>query len=420
MIALKLLKVTQMDKKPVFVGKVSFRQIHEKVKLTQREGSDGQEFQRKTDKNRINKISKFLENLDEDICPFPTPIVLSLSVETEIKISQQNIEEYLSSEDAKAVLFDENNDNEFSGESQSFDLYLPERKDYIFVVDGQHRFEGVRKYIDENDGDFDFLATFLLDYDIYEQSAVFANINFTQKPVNRSLFYDIYGTFPGKNEITFTHFLMKRLNEKSDLAGIVKMLGTGKGILSLAFLVKTFLSILDKKGILYDIYLDFEKDDSNSTKHLNISNVLNLYLEYFYHRFERFSPEKVEKKGFEKKVYSSFDYEHYLFKAIGMYGVLMLFNDLFEHGALDINLLEKEDVNNALDNVFNKFTEDTKVQEILFDDSSLKGAGSASLQVRFYQKLYGVVFGEISLKERFPKVDMNRLYGDDGIDSIFR
>ena len=47
---------------------------------------------------------------------------------------------------------------------------------------------------------FEFNCTILLGFDKWEQGKVFADVNFNQKPVNKSLYYDIFGSYPDPNK----------------------------------------------------------------------------------------------------------------------------------------------------------------------------------------------------------------------------
>lgn len=65
-----------------------------------------------------------------------------------------------------------------------------------------------------------FHCAILVNYDLWEQSQVFINVNFKQKPVNKSLYYEVFGSEyqdqandPKRNVIYHAHTLVRRMNE---------------------------------------------------------------------------------------------------------------------------------------------------------------------------------------------------------------
>lgn len=430
---IKLLKITQLGAKAIYVGKMSFTQLQSKVSLTKRTVSGDDEYQRESDTSRINKITEFLKKHDKAVSPFPTPLVLALSTEQSILISSETatdtkamlLADYLKEDDPFPILINNKGNSDIDASTNDFfELHIPENTlQKIFIVDGQHRFRGVKKYFDENTDaeDLEFAITFLLDYDIYEQAEVFANINFKQKPVNKSLYYDIFGSLPGRNEFTFTHYLVKTVNQKPPLDGLVKMLGKGSGIVSLAFMVETIQKqVLGHKGQIYNIYREYEELDllenelnqlqkeieKKSDEHKNsritvlkqkiastkeykrLPELLTWYLTYFHDRFEKYFPRKVEHPKYDEAIFSSYHYEYYMFKATGMFGVLKIFNDLFEAGTITINDSQGS-LCKSLDDVMRLVLEN---QSFFFEDTRLLGAGSASLQGKFYKMLHSAIF----------------------------
>mgnify|MGYP002859525120 CR=1 FL=1 len=146
----------------------------------------------------------------------------------------------------------------------------------VFVVDGQHRMMGMIKLYDEltqlvvrtDDDDFVlaylknylFNCTILVNYDLWEQGQVFVNVNFKQKPVNKSLYYEIFGseysedpTDWERNKVYLAHSMVLMLNERkeSPFYQRIKMLGTGKGYISQAFVVESLMRHFKKGGLWY-------------------------------------------------------------------------------------------------------------------------------------------------------------------------
>ncbi len=151
------------------------------------------------------------------------------------------------------------------------------QSDGFYIVDGQHRLFSMKALYDEiNNGLFKtdedkyiikylesyrFNCNILLNYDLWEQAQVFADVNFNQKKVSTSLYYSIYGmnypTNPSdlkRNYLYITHQLVMVLNthDLSPLKGFVKMLGNGNGFISQAFIADNLMrNIKSPRGIWY-------------------------------------------------------------------------------------------------------------------------------------------------------------------------
>ena len=204
------------------------------------EGDDAEEknrfYQRRIDTKRIAKIKDFIRNsiLDEvkgrrAVAIFPTAMILSY--------------------------VDENSDYTI-GDIVS--LKMPYE---VYIVDGQHRLFamqelykevcGLNLFDDEKDKEnrivkeyienYKFNCTILLNFDLWEQSQIFVEVNFNQRKVSKSLYYDIYGMYYNdsyvndpRNYIYVAHMLVKHMNnsEDSPLKGKIKMLGSGIGLVS--------------------------------------------------------------------------------------------------------------------------------------------------------------------------------------------
>ena len=102
------------------------------------------------------------------------------------------------------------NEDDGNEVKRSEDLCQVELRDNIFIVDGQHRmmamkslYEKLRKQISLSEDDqiilnylqsYKFNCVLLVNYDLWEQGQVFVNVNFKQKPVNKSLYYEVFGS----------------------------------------------------------------------------------------------------------------------------------------------------------------------------------------------------------------------------------
>lgn len=147
----------------------------------------------------------------------------------------------------------------------------------IYIIDGQHRLSGMlylydnlgknpTLFQDEEDEfiknyleNYRFNCTLFLNFDLWEQAQVFADVNFNQKKVSKNLYYTIYGMqYPEtnddlkKNYIYIAHRLVLLLNSHkgSPLYSEIKMIGFDKGLISQSFLADSLIrSIRYPSGI---------------------------------------------------------------------------------------------------------------------------------------------------------------------------
>ena len=219
-------------------------------------GDANEQYQRRVDKKRVGEIKEFikksvLKEKGSDVVSvlFPTAMLLAFDYDDEVIVDEKD---------------------------NTFEFEFPE---LVYIVDGQHRLWSmielykdvsiqkdedslfVRNYLEK----FKFNCTLLMNFDMWEQAQVFASVNFKQKAVNKSLYYDIYGmeyhedeNDREKNAMYVAHQIIQVLNDNSNSAlhGFIKMLGTGRGYVSQSCLADAMIpSILSDQGIWY---VDFE------------------------------------------------------------------------------------------------------------------------------------------------------------------
>lgn len=129
-------------------------------------------------------------------------------------------------------------------------LRLPKIPELAFVIDGQHR---LRAFQNASDGhplqNFPLVVTAFVDLPLAKIAEVFVNINYYQKPVNKSLVYDLVGISKEVFPRFFPHHRMTRhFNDtlRSPWYCQIKMLGIGKGIITQS----TFIQALEENQIL--------------------------------------------------------------------------------------------------------------------------------------------------------------------------
>lgn len=373
------LELKQLNKefiKSSFVGKIGFFDLKKIATVTVRRiddtGEDNNLFQRPSDSSRINEISKFLskklldqngnvKSKDKSIVVFPTAIILSLNLRDE--------------------------DNEPSINWNEEEIEFEENLYEAFIVDGQHRYLGIMKFyeengLSENDINIELPVTVLLGYDIWEQSKIFYEVNFKQKQVNKSLYYDLFGSMPGElSKEKLAHSLVKYLNytKESPFYEMVKMLGVGPGIISQAFLVEKLIKLFAPKKALSFFFDDYTNGKSDQNQ---LAKTLLVYFDSIKNQFHEYYPKK-NKRG----EYNSAE-QDVLFKTTGIGAFCRLLND-FEK---QINS-NPNDTHGLKEYFSAKFAliSDTEARELFSKNGLFGGGASEGTQVRLYNKLRDII-----------------------------
>ena len=261
-------------------------------------------YQRRVDSKRSFEIKEFIrksilseKNGGQLATLFPTSMILALSTDDD-DVSGNSIKD-ISENDCTLELSSNAN---------------------VFIVDGQHRMMGMINLYDElkqrsemnNENNnyvlkylerYKFNCTILVNFDLWEQGQVFVNVNFKQKPVNKSLYYEIFGseyreneTDWNRNQIFISHNITLKLNEhqQSPYYQHVKMLGTGKGYVSQAFVVESLQRHFKKGGLWY-----FDPD-STTISNINTDDYAIELISFFVaikELFSKYWPKNVDDKG---------------------------------------------------------------------------------------------------------------------------
>lgn len=243
-------------------------------------------YQRRIDENRLSKIETYIRNsiLSENkgysvTALFPSSLILAI-----------------------------NEDDGNTVDNITEDLCTINLNRNIFVVDGQHRMMAMKSlytkltsalFLSSDDeivldslNKYKFNCVLLVNYDLWEQGQVFVNVNFNQKPVNKSLYYEVFGSQYNEdpnlwkqNHVYLAHNLTKILNDDkmSPYNNHIKMIGTGKGYISQAFFVEALMRNFSLNGI-WSIY------KSSKDKDTNVRYMAVELLSYFYAVYDVFNP----------------------------------------------------------------------------------------------------------------------------------
>lgn len=261
----------------IFTQKASTTELSNK-KTFQNVEANAEYYQRLLDHKRVNDIQEYIYNaiLDEK-----ENLAVNTLFPTALVIAYQTDNEYIS--DGNGLC--------------DFDL-----NNRIYIVDGQHRVMAMKllyeslanldhpceddKFVLDYLQKYKFSCTILINFDLWEQGQVFVNVNFKQKPVNKSLYYDVYGSeYPDSrkdwkyNKIYISHVIIEKMNniQASPFCGKIKMLGTGSGYISQAFFVEAVLPFFKEDGIWY--VNDVTKEYGNGEPSIKfLSELLSFYV----------------------------------------------------------------------------------------------------------------------------------------------
>lgn len=135
---------------------------------------DGEEkgIQRKLNDSRKKEIKEYIESVD---CGFPNTIILAANY------------------DPNGFLCDNNASWSFKLiDDDIYEIIIPTEKPLAAIIDGQHRVSGF-KDCDINNYDMELACSIYFDLPSSLQAFLFATINSTQKTVNKSLAYELFG-----------------------------------------------------------------------------------------------------------------------------------------------------------------------------------------------------------------------------------
>jgi DGQHR domain-containing protein len=309
-----------------------------------------------------------------------------LSDKEEVILTEKIISEsYNENLDCCFYLPDENNKGLYK-------LYIPNNPDTTLIVDGQHRFFGTKllynklsdpkiKQIVE---DFEFIITYLVGFDIYEVGQIFATVNFNQKPVNRSLYYDIFGSAPQtdrdgnlQNDIRLAHDLALHLNnsDTSPIKSMIKLLGKGYGMFSQAFFVFNMLRVF-RTGIWNHFLIDYI---NVGNEYKNIAKFMKSYLQALQESYPSSWPEKTNKGG--EFVYAAYYYDYVLCKTTGLGAYFRMIRYVYPIVAENPDKYKEN-----IKSIFSKIS-DEDAKQIFSKRGPFGGSGSEGLQDKLFRHL---------------------------------
>lgn len=150
-------------------------------------------------------------------------------------------------------------------------IILPIIQNSAQVIDGQHRIEGLREAIkkDASIGEKQIFISLCLDLKTKDAANIFLNINTEQKPVPKSLVYDLYGIVIENKDLAINRAtdIARELNDNSESPyyGRIKFPGkeNNTGVIDLSTVVGSLKQHLEPDGKFYSVNLksfQYQKD----------------------------------------------------------------------------------------------------------------------------------------------------------------
>ena len=177
---------------------------------------------------------------------------------------------------------DENYSPEFKGQNISIPLVDASAQ----VIDGQHRLAGLGEAIKEKEviGEDEVIVTLCEKLTTAQAAKIFLNINTEQKPVPKSLVYDLFGEVVDNvnHAIVRASDIAKDLNDNPDSPyyKLIKFPGTPRGVgcIELSTFVDTLKPHLSRGGVFYRVNLE----NYNRQRDV-INNFFSAIKEYYMH-----------------------------------------------------------------------------------------------------------------------------------------
>lgn len=183
-------------------------------------------IQRLTDVRRLREIARYIR---QEQAVFPNSIIVNFT--HDVKVTQ--VDSY----------------------PELYWLDIPLAPKTAVIIDGQHRLLG----IGESELELEILVTAFIDIPESRQAAIFRDINFYQRKVNKSLMYDLFRVAKdAEYPLMRAGDLTERLNEEGPLQGLIKMTGVGPGVVTQTPFIETVQRFLQDGGVFREPEYDGE------------------------------------------------------------------------------------------------------------------------------------------------------------------
>lgn len=177
-------------------------------------------------------------------------------------------------------------DEHYSPSREGQNIQIPLIPSSAQVIDGQHRLAGLEEAMKDSDsvGDQEVIVTLSEHLTTPQAARIFLNINTEQKPVPKSLIYDLFGEAidDAEHVVIRAADIAKELNDdpESPLYKQIKLPGAprGSGSIELSTFVSAFKQHLGRDGVFYTVNLPSFKHQKNV-----IENFFLVMKDYYSH-----------------------------------------------------------------------------------------------------------------------------------------
>ena len=177
-------------------------------------------------------------------------------------------------------------DENYSPKRQGQNIEIPLTPAGAQVIDGQHRLAGLEEAMKEDEaiGNQEVIVTLSEQLTTPQAAKIFLNINTEQRPVPKSLIYDLFGeAVDNANHVIIRATdIAQDLNDdpESPLYKVIKMPGAprGSGSIELSTFVSAFKTHLGRDGVFFTVNLPSFKHQRSV-----INNYFQAIKEYYQH-----------------------------------------------------------------------------------------------------------------------------------------
>lgn len=290
-------------------------------------------IQRKLDKKRVDDIALFCQHSD---AMFPTPIVLSAS------------SKYVKLENTKIII-------DYKG--------IKEANEYCGIIDGQHRLKGIEE--SNLKQKFELLVLFVFDIDVSTEAKLFSIINGKQKPIAKSLIYDLSRLNNIRTVEKVCSETVNYLNDdnSSELYHQIKILGYKeyeKSIISQSALVNSLIKLISK---------DVSSDNLKLDRHENLDEYADENKFILRQYFIKYEDEKIRKivlnylNAWIKNLKNFNILESLMGKTIGFNATFKLFPEIFLNFRKNNVIMSENNFSQEIYEILNTYIENSNTQD---------------------------------------------------------
>lgn len=352
----------------LYLGKMKASDILEIAESKTRTPYNSRGIQRNLDENRAKKISRYAKTED---AVFPTPIVLSASSEM-VKFKDNN----------KFII-----NNEYIHSCS--------------IVDGQHRLRGIE--VAGLQEKFILPVVFIFDTYLEQDAEIFAAINGNQKPVSKSLVYDLYGLSDKRTVQKTCHEIVESLNsdDESLLRGKIKMLGIKD---------ETNPNASVSQATMIDSLMDYITNDPDRDNQDIQQNKIPQFLKEDRYIFRKWFIDdkdymilKVTRSFFNgyvralEAIYEDDSHPSFFDKAIGYMAGFYLIKPVYEFGIKEYKSAKSDFYEEILKKIFTSFNENSK--------SKSYGSSASGAKQLYRDMLEAAINNQVVPKEFIPHSD---------------